>query len=94
MPDDLLASWNDGAVKHAIVDFVTRVTKQGSRSTTMARFGASNRCRSRRTYCFAAGGEAQQDPTLRERNLESRRRARRRCRQIAWPVHSLNSHRS
>lgn len=27
--DDALPSWNDGAAKKAIVDFVTRVTKEG-----------------------------------------------------------------
>jgi hypothetical protein len=30
MPNDLLVSWNDGAAKRAIVDFVVRVTKQGA----------------------------------------------------------------
>ncbi len=29
-PDDVLPSWNDGASKNAIIDFVTRVTKDGS----------------------------------------------------------------
>ena len=28
-PTDLLPSWNDGASKRAIVEFVTRVTRQG-----------------------------------------------------------------
>ena len=27
----MLASWNDGAAKSAIVDFVARVTKEGGR---------------------------------------------------------------
>jgi phosphoglycolate phosphatase-like HAD superfamily hydrolase len=30
MPDDLLVSWNNGAAKRAILDFVTRITRQGS----------------------------------------------------------------
>ena len=29
-PDHVLSSWNDGAAKSAIVDFVARVTRQGS----------------------------------------------------------------
>ncbi len=50
-----LASWNDGKAKQSIIDFVARVTKEGSsdfvparselpRSITMARFGPSSRC--------------------------------------------------
>jgi len=31
MPDDLLPSWNDGATKASILDFVARVTKSGGR---------------------------------------------------------------
>ncbi len=30
MPDDLLVSWNDGATKRAIMDFIARVTREGS----------------------------------------------------------------
>ena len=52
---DPLPSWNDGKAKQAIVEFVTKVTKEGARtssrppnasppSTTTARSGPSSRC--------------------------------------------------
>jgi hypothetical protein len=53
--DDPLPSWQDGAPKRAIVDFVTRVTREAGadfyallsalpRSTTMAHCGSSSPC--------------------------------------------------
>jgi len=59
---DPLPSWNDGASKKAILDFVTRVTSQGNAdyvpprsasrpSTTTARCGPSTRCTSRCCSC-------------------------------------------
>ena len=52
---DHLPSWHDGAVKMSIVEFVTKVTREGTpissrpppasrRSTTTARCGPSSRC--------------------------------------------------
>ena len=74
-----LASWNDGAAKSAILDFVARVTKQGgaefappaeriASSTTTARSAASSRFRSS-SISPSAGSRnwSAKDPTLAER---------------------------